>query len=75
MYRDEERSLHRLMTELPAEHREVLVLREIEEMGYREMAAVINVPIGTVRSRLARAREALRARWLREADGGQHAMR
>jgi RNA polymerase sigma factor (sigma-70 family) len=75
MHRDDQRTLDRLMAALPPEHREVLVLREIEEMGYREIAAVINVPIGTVMSRLARARAALRARWLLEADGGQHAVR
>jgi RNA polymerase sigma-70 factor (ECF subfamily) len=40
------------------------VLREIEEMGYREIAGVTNVPIGTVMSRLARARAALKARCL-----------
>jgi RNA polymerase sigma-70 factor (ECF subfamily) len=75
MHQDDQRTLDRLMAGLPAEHREVLVLREIEEMGYREIAAVTNVPIGTVMSRLARARTALRARWLQEADGGQHAVR
>ena len=59
MRRDEERSLERLLAELPPEHREVLILREIEELDYREIAAVIQVPIGTVMSRLARARAAL----------------
>jgi RNA polymerase sigma-70 factor (ECF subfamily) len=48
------------MSALPEEHREVLVLREIEDLGYREIAAVTNVPIGTVMSRLARARAALK---------------
>ena len=57
--RDDERLLERLMATLPEEYREVLVLREIEDMGYREIAAVINVPIGTVMSRLARARDRL----------------
>ena len=73
--RDEERTLDRLMSALPEEHREVLVLREIEEMDYREIAAVTNVPIGTVMSRLARARAALKARWLQEAEGEPHAVR
>jgi RNA polymerase sigma-70 factor (ECF subfamily) len=73
--RDEERTLDRLMSYLPEEHREVLVLREIEEMGYREIADVTNVPIGTVMSRLARARAALKARCLTEAEGVPHAVR
>src|SRR6202142_2003048 len=73
--RDEERTLDRLMSALSEEHREILVLREIEEMDYREIAAVTNVPIGTVMSRLARARAALKARWLQEAEGEPHAVR
>lgn len=73
--RDEKRTLDRLMSGLPEEHREVLVLRELEEMEYREIAAVTNVPIGTVMSRLARARAALKARWLKEAAGVPNAVR
>ena len=45
---------------LPPEFREVLVLREIGDFSYREIARVTGVPIGTVMSRLARARERLR---------------
>ncbi len=73
--RDEERTLDRLMSALSEEQREVLALREIEEMNYREIASVTNIPIGTVMSRLARARIALRARWLHEAEGEAHAVR
>ena len=73
--RDEERTLDRLMSALPEEQREILVLRELEEMDYRQIAAVINVPIGTVMSRLARARAALKAQWLREAEGESRAVR
>jgi len=51
---DDERTFDRLISALPQEHREVLMLREIEEMGYREIATITNVPIGTVMSRLAR---------------------
>ena len=61
---DHERTLERLMSELPEEHREVLILREIEDMNYRDIAMITNVPIGTVMSRLARARAALKTRWV-----------
>src|ERR1700687_6039384 len=44
---DHERTLDQLMSEFPEEHREVLVLREIEDLDYREIAAVTKVPIGT----------------------------
>jgi RNA polymerase sigma-70 factor (ECF subfamily) len=44
---------------LPADYREVIVLREMEGMSYKEIAAVVNVPIGTVMSRLARGRDRL----------------
>jgi RNA polymerase sigma-70 factor (ECF subfamily) len=73
--RDEKRTLDRLMAALPEEQREVLLLREIEELDYREIATITNVPIGTVMSRLARARAALKARWLQEAEGEPVAVR
>ena len=60
---------------LPEEFREVLVLREIEEMDYRQIAAVTNVPIGTVMSRLARARAGLKARWQEQQGGEPRAVR
>lgn len=49
------------LEELPPDFREVIVLREIEGLSYKEIAAVASVPIGTVMSRLARARERLLA--------------
>jgi RNA polymerase sigma factor (sigma-70 family) len=72
---DEQRTFDRLIAALPEEHREVLLLREMEDMSYREIAAVTQVPIGTVMSRLARARAALRVRWLQEAPGEPRAVR
>ena len=73
--RDEQRTLDRLIAALPEEHRTVLMLREIEEMDYRQIAQVTNVPIGTVMSRLARSRAALKALWLQEAEGEPRAVR
>jgi RNA polymerase sigma factor (sigma-70 family) len=49
------------LEQLPLEFREVIVLREIEGLSYKEIAAVVHVPMGTVMSRLARARERLMA--------------
>jgi RNA polymerase sigma-70 factor (ECF subfamily) len=48
------------LEELSEEFREVIVLRDLEEMSYKRIAEVINVPLGTVMSRLARARGRLR---------------
>jgi RNA polymerase sigma-70 factor (ECF subfamily) len=73
--RDEQRTLERLIAALPEEHRTVLMLREIEEMDYSQIALVTRVPIGTVMSRLARSRAALKARWLQEVEGEPRAVR
>ena len=51
----------RAIAGLPDEFREVLVLREIEQLSYKEIAAVTDIPIGTVMSRLSRGRKLLRA--------------
>ncbi len=62
-------TMRRLIGELPAEFREVIVLREINDLSYRDIANVIEAPIGTVMSRLARARGMLRDAWI-AAEGG-----
>jgi RNA polymerase sigma factor (sigma-70 family) len=72
---DQKRVLDKLVASLPEEHRTVLMLREVEEMDYAQIAAVTNVPIGTVMSRLARSRAALKARWLQEVEGEPRAVR
>ena len=72
---DERRTLERLLAALPAELRQVLLLRELEDMSYREIATVTQAPIGTVMSRLARARAALRGEWQRQVAGETRAVR
>ena len=53
--------IHAALDTLAAEHREVLILRFLEELTYEEMAQVIGCPIGTVRSRVHYAKQALRS--------------
>jgi RNA polymerase sigma-70 factor (ECF subfamily) len=61
---EETRDLAVALAALPPDFREALVLREMEEMSYRDIAAATGVPIGTVMSRLARGRALLRQAWL-----------
>lgn len=57
---EEEQQLHDAMNRLSHEHREVLVLKDIEGLKYEDIAEALGVPIGTIRSRLHRARLELR---------------
>jgi RNA polymerase sigma factor (sigma-70 family) len=63
------RKLNAAIAALPEDYREALILREMEELSYREIAEATGVPIGTVMSRLSRARALLREKWL-----GDHGM-
>ncbi len=54
-----ETTIHQAMGDLPSDLREAITLREIEGLSYEEIAAVMDCPIGTVRSRIFRAREAI----------------
>jgi RNA polymerase sigma-70 factor (ECF subfamily) len=56
-------TIRRLVAELPEPFREAIVLREINDLSYQEIAQVARVPVGTVMSRLARARAMLRSAW------------
>jgi RNA polymerase sigma-70 factor (ECF subfamily) len=67
--RTERQAVDAAIAALPIAFRETLILRELEELGYREIAQVLDVPIGTVMSRLARARTLL-ARALRPERAG-----
>jgi RNA polymerase sigma-70 factor (ECF subfamily) len=53
------KAIRQALNELPREFREVLVLRELEGLQYKEIATIAGIPLGTVMSRLARARETL----------------
>ena len=61
--REEDCTMRSLIEGLPHQFREVLVLRDIEDMSYREIADITGVPMGTVMSRLARARKMFVANW------------
>jgi RNA polymerase sigma-70 factor (ECF subfamily) len=56
-------TIRRLVAALPQPFREAIVLREVNDLSYHEIAEVAGVPVGTVMSRLARARSLLRAAW------------
>jgi len=61
-------TIRRLISALAEPFRETFVLREIQNLSYREIAGVAEVPVGTVMSRLARARAMLRSAWLAEQE-------
>ena len=73
MQNDAGRQLDGLLAALPPDFREILVLREMEDMSYGEIAQVLGIPIGTVMSRLARARAQLKENW-HLAEGGRHVL-
>jgi RNA polymerase sigma-70 factor (ECF subfamily) len=69
-YRDE-LSIRAMLEALPEAFREVLVLREVNDLSYREIAQIVDVPVGTVMSRLARGRTMLRTAWLAAEENGR----
>ena len=71
MRKAELRMLADALEELPLQYREVLILRELEELSYKEIARVADIPVGTVMSRLARARGLLQRSPLLYAVNGQ----
>jgi RNA polymerase sigma-70 factor (ECF subfamily) len=62
--RRDEQLIRDMVSALPAAFREAIVLREINDLSYSEIAEIVGAPIGTVMSRLARGRSMLRAAWL-----------
>ena len=66
--KERQRALAERLTELPEHHRRPLVMREVAEMSYQEIADALKLDLGTVKSRIARAREALRKRLLEDGN-------
>jgi RNA polymerase sigma-70 factor (ECF subfamily) len=68
MNRSNLQRVQRAIDDLPVHYREPLLLCEVEEMSYREIAEILSIPLGTVMSRLARARKVVRES-LRDTSG------
>lgn len=66
--RHDAETIRRLIAALPPQFREAIVLRDINNLSYRQIAEVADLPVGTVMSRLARARSMLRAAWNAEEE-------
>ena len=71
---DDVRLVDEALERLPVGYREVVVLRDIEELSYKEIAVVAALPIGTVMSRLARGRKLLASHLTQLQKGGSHGM-
>jgi RNA polymerase sigma-70 factor, ECF subfamily len=69
--RSQQRLMQKALEELPVHFREILLLCEVEEMSYQEIAETLSIPLGTVMSRLSRARKALRDQ-LHQHLGSKH---
>ena len=65
--RDRLAVVRKQMEQLPAKYRSVLVLRHLQEMSYEEMAAVLSMPVGTIKTHLFRARNLLKERLLAQS--------
>jgi RNA polymerase sigma-70 factor, ECF subfamily len=68
LHRRDSTTIRRLVAALAEPFRETFVLREIHDLSYREIADVVGAPVGTVMSRLARARALLRSAWMAEEE-------
>jgi RNA polymerase sigma-70 factor (ECF subfamily) len=69
--RDEAERVRRQLEAMPEAYREILVLRELEDLSYREISDTTGLPIGTVMSRLARARGLFQKAWLKAEAAGR----
>jgi RNA polymerase sigma-70 factor (ECF subfamily) len=72
MEKADREAVQQALTDLPVPFREILLLCEVEEMSYQDIAETLAIPMGTVMSRLFRARKAMRNLLRKNASGGQH---
>ena len=72
---EQESAIADALERLPEEQRTLLWLREVEGQSYAELAVILGIPVGTVRSRLFMARQALREIWIGAAKGESHDVR
>lgn len=61
MLEDEGRYIQRAINRLEEKHKEIIILRDIQDLEYEEIAGILSIPVGTVKSRINRARESLKA--------------
>ena len=71
---EDRESVQQALADLPVPFREILLLCEVEEMSYQEIAETLGIAMGTVMSRLYRARQALRDILRKNHEGGRHGM-
>jgi RNA polymerase sigma-70 factor, ECF subfamily len=74
LQRSDSQLVQHALEELPVAYREILLLCEVEEMSYQEISATLAIPMGTVMSRLSRARKALRVSLQEQRQTGQPKM-
>jgi len=67
---DDKRLINRALESLPAAFREVIVLKELDDLSYKEIAEIVDIPLGTVMSRLARGRKLLGDYVKKHSNGG-----
>ena len=69
--RVDQEQIRRALEQLPVQHREIVLLCDVEEMTYKEIAELMGIPIGTVMSRLSRARKAMRGLLSEKVQGAR----
>jgi RNA polymerase sigma-70 factor, ECF subfamily len=72
MGQEDRETVQQALADLPVPFREILLLCEVEEMSYQEISETLAIPMGTVMSRLFRARKALRDLLQKKNEGGRH---